>query len=53
MAADRAALWCGRGAAAMGVGDRNLRQHVLVKSLAIPSIKRTSGGTNPSPAATN
>jgi hypothetical protein len=40
MAADRAALRCGRGAAATGVGDRNLRQHVLVKPLAIPRIKK-------------
>jgi hypothetical protein len=39
-AADRAALRCGRGAAATGVGDRNLRQHVLVKPLAIPRIKK-------------
>jgi hypothetical protein len=39
-AADRAALRCGRGAAAMGIGDRNLRQHVLVKLLAIPRIKK-------------
>jgi hypothetical protein len=39
-AADRAALRCGRGAAATGVGDKNLRQHVLVKLLAIPKIKR-------------
>jgi hypothetical protein len=39
-AADRAVLRCGRGAAATGVGDRNLRQHVLVKSLAIPRIKK-------------
>jgi hypothetical protein len=38
-AADRAALRCGRGAAATGVGDRNLRQHVLVKLLATPRIK--------------
>jgi hypothetical protein len=39
-AADRAALRCGRGAAATGVGDRNLRQHVVVKPLAIPRIKK-------------
>jgi hypothetical protein len=39
-AADRAALRCGRGAAATGVGDRNLRQHVLVKLLAIRRIKK-------------
>jgi hypothetical protein len=39
-AADRAALRCGRGAAATGVGDKNLRQHVLVKFLAIPKIKK-------------
>jgi hypothetical protein len=39
-AADRAALRCGRGAAATGVGDKNLRQHVLVKLLAIPKIKK-------------
>jgi hypothetical protein len=39
-AADRAALRCGRGAAATGVGDRNLRQHVLVMLLAIPRIKK-------------
>jgi hypothetical protein len=37
--ADRAALRCGRGTAATGVGDKNLRQHVLVKLLAIPRIK--------------
>jgi hypothetical protein len=39
-AEDRAALRCGRGAAATGVGDRNLRQHVLLKLLAIPRIKK-------------
>jgi hypothetical protein len=39
-AADRAALRCGRGVAATGVGDKNLRQHVLVKLLAIPRIKK-------------
>jgi hypothetical protein len=39
-AADRAALRCGRGAAAAGVGDRNLQQHVLDKPLAIPRIKK-------------
>jgi hypothetical protein len=39
-AADRAALRCGRGAAATGVGDRNLRQHVLLKLLEIPRIKK-------------
>jgi hypothetical protein len=39
-AADRAALRCGRGTAATGVGDKNLRQHVLVKLLAIPKIKK-------------
>jgi hypothetical protein len=39
MVADRAALRCGRGAAATGVGDRNLRQHLLVKLLATPRIK--------------
>jgi hypothetical protein len=38
-AADRAALRCGRGAAATGVRDRNLRQHVLVKLMATPRIK--------------
>jgi hypothetical protein len=38
--ADRAALRCGRGAAATGVRDKNLRQHVLVKLLAIPRIKK-------------
>jgi hypothetical protein len=40
MAADRAALRCGRGAAATGVGDRNLQQHVLDKPLATPRIKK-------------
>jgi hypothetical protein len=39
-AAGRAALPRGRGAAATGIGDGNLRQHVLVKSLATPRIKR-------------
>jgi hypothetical protein len=38
-AADRAALRCGRGAAATGVEDRNLRQHLLVKFLVTPRIK--------------
>jgi hypothetical protein len=39
-AADRAVLRCGQGAAATGVGDRNLQQHMLDKPLAIPRIKK-------------
>jgi hypothetical protein len=34
------ALRCGRGAATTGVGDGNLQQHELDKTLAIPRIKK-------------